>query len=160
MKLLQLSHRDLVWLLLVVGFQSPALSDDDGTGRDTLRHYLDKSHLAIVAEVSPPSLGTLSEAGHVVAWQCKAKIVQVIKGDLKAGDEIEFTAIRFEPEAGDESPELTKGGKCILFLVGHDYDQRVAKWQTAGPWIGVMRYSPTFAKDLARVAKESKRKPR
>ena len=136
-------------LTLVASLCSPILGD---TGDEILKQRLDRCDLAIVVEMLRDPQGTISEKG-VVDWQCNAKILQVMKGDLNTG-KITFSATRFESEAGDECPELRKGKKCILFLIGDRYDQKLAKWETADPWLGVMRHSPTMAKDLARIAKE------
>src|SRR5687768_11789797 len=94
MKLPQLTLRDLVWLVLLPFLHSSALGDN---GDGTLEYYLGKCDLAIVGEVLQPPHGTRTESG-VAILHCRAKIIQVMKGDLRVGEEIKFDAIQFSSE--------------------------------------------------------------
>jgi hypothetical protein len=125
---------------------------DDGDG--TLLTFLAKSDVVLLGEFTSEPLGESTEGG-VMHYLADFKISQLIKGEPRGqrrlGGTIKANIVRFEFEPEDRLPELTKGGKCILFLKCNDR-QETPSYITSDIWFGVLRPSPSMAKSLARLA--------
>ena len=84
----------------VLALASPAFADE---GEDTLRFYLAKSDLVILAKIASAPKRASEEVGGVY-YSCDFQIAEVLRGQKPAEDTIRVTIARFEREEADRLP--------------------------------------------------------
>jgi hypothetical protein len=124
----------------------------------TLRHYLAKSDVIVAGEFTSEPAGNQVNGGFH-HYQGDFKITRIVKWDspdeTRVGDTIKVHILL----DGDERlPELTKGGKCLLFLTCRHLKPNPS-FISADPWIGVQRPNAGLEKTLSRLVVEQKNTP-
>jgi hypothetical protein len=124
--------------------------------------YLSKSDVVVLGEFTSEPIGLSKEAG-VISYVADFRIAQLIKGgalgERRVGGTIKVNIVRFESEPEDRSPELNKGGKCVLFLRCND-PRPGPRYVTSDMWFGIQRPSPWMVRALSRLAKEASKEAR
>ena len=144
--------KKLIFCFLVATLMLQAIAKADDSD-DTLKFYLSKSDLVVLGNIISIPVAFMSESG-VPNYNCKFKVVDVIKGDnsLK-GKIIDVSVLRFEIHKKDHHPLITKDAECILFLKKVPQGT-VPLWRTSDYWFSVQYPSPWMVRSLKRLAKE------
>lgn len=120
-------------------------------GDDTLKLFLDRSELVVLAKIDEDFSGNASEGGTIVAWQLKLTVVEVLKGEWDKSKQLRAEVKRFDSSPEDRLPYLKKGERCIFFLKNTNLPGKPPYWQTVDMWFGVQPGSPTMAASLKRL---------
>ncbi len=120
-------------------------------GDDTLKLFLDRSELVVLATIDEDFSGNASEGGTIVAWQLRLTVVEVLKGEWDKSKQLRAEVKRFDSSPKDRLPYLKKGERCIFFLKNRNLPGKPPYWQTVDMWFGVLPGSPTMAASLKRL---------
>jgi hypothetical protein len=125
---------------------------------ETLRYYLTKSDVIVIGEFATEPVGKEPNE-EFRYYQADFKITEIVKWDAPVEPRVGMTVkVHLLVPAGEQRPELKKGGACMLFL-GCREVQPTPSFITADLWFGVQRPSPGLAKALSRSVAEQKKTP-
>jgi hypothetical protein len=115
---------------------------DDGD--ETLRYYLSRSPLVVVAEIQST---VITGNNGVMKYSCFSTVLRVLKGNFK--DKTMRPSIeRFEAATYERPAYLNWGSHCIFFLKPDAQGQLAS----VDPWFGVEPYSDRLANSLSRLS--------
>lgn len=122
---------------------------------DTIRFHSRRSDLVVIGKFTTVSESPIRLERGMVGYSCKFRIADVLKGDISLkGKTIVVGINRPEMSEKDKHPLLKKDSECILFL------KKVPKkenwvWGTTDHWFSIQYPSPSMARSLKRLAKET-----